>query len=304
MAKIIVYDDAGERKEILNVEFPQLQQVLDPLPNHNKLSIAIQEPNFEAIEIGEYFKLGSGQTTPPPPPPPPPPTGAKYDSNVEGKMNNGVKRMVTDREGDVKANGCGFTVNASGGGGINCLGDGQFNIEPASAGHRRMYIACCNYNARLEGEFTFLTSDVKNYSIKTRSRHQYGDEVDANAPDSKKQGGLGIHFSIADQTVGFQYETVHGTNGGSVDKKLPKPLEVGKWYKWKYTYQDASGSTVHIKVEFDYGDGQGFRTVSDFTSQVPAVFFNKADFDTWSQFWLRLNDSGKIGQRNVRLYPL
>jgi len=263
--------------------------------------------NYEFSHGAEIFTVTVGDITPTPTPEPipePTPTGAKYDSNIQGNMNNGKARFVTDREGNVNANGFGFTVNASGGGGINCLGNGQFNIEPASAGHRRMYIACCNYNARLEGEFTFINSSVKNFSIKTRSRHQYADEVDANAPDSKKQGGLGVHFSLADQTVGFQYETVHGTNGGSVDKALPKKLEVGKWYKYKYTYKDASSSTVNIKVELDYGDGAGFKTVMDITPGIPSVFFNKADFDTWSQFWLRLNDEGKIGNRNVRLFPL
>ncbi|HTH20770.1 MAG TPA: PKD domain-containing protein, partial [Nitrososphaeraceae archaeon] len=255
--------------------------------------------------------VGSGTTTPPTEPPtteppttPPPTTGAKYDSNIQGNMNNGVARFVTDKEGNTDANGFGFTVNASGGGGIRCLGNGQFNIEPASQGYRRMYICATNYNARLEGEFAFLDAKPRNFSIKTRNRHQYGDMVDSGAPDSKRQGGLGIHFSIEEQNVGFQYETVHGTNGGSVDKPLPKNLEVGKWYKYKYTYKDASSSTVNIKVELDYGDGQGFKTVMDITPSVPSVFFVKSDFDTWSQFWLRNNEEGKIGNRNVRLFLL
>jgi hypothetical protein len=239
---------------------------------------------------------------PPIPPVPPTPSGAKYDSNIQGKWNNGVARFVTSREGVVTADGCGFTVNASGGGGFRIDGKGQGNLEPASAGHRRIYIACCNYNARLEGEFCFLDSKPRNFSIKTRSRHQYGDEVDSSAPDSKKQGGLGIHFSLEDNTVGFQYETVHGTNGGDVDKKLPKALEVGKWYKYKYTYKDKSSTEIDIKVELDYGDG--FQTVLEIVTKPPAVFFNKADFDTWSQFWLRDNDQGFIGNRNVRLFPL
>jgi len=237
-------------------------------------------------------------------PPEPTPTGAKYDSNIQGNMNNGVARFVTDKEGNTNANGFGFTVNASGGGGIRCLGNGQFNIEPASKGYRRMYICATNYNARLEGEFAFLDAKPRNFSIKTRNRHQYADMVDSGAPDSKKQGGLGIHFSIEEQNVGFQYETVHGTNGGSVDKPLPKNLEVGKWYKYKYTYKDTSSSTVNIKVELDYGNGQGFKTVMDITPSVPNVFFVKSDFDTWSQFWLRDNEEGKIGNRNVRLFPL
>jgi len=251
--------------------------------------------------------VGTGVTptpTPTPAPTPTPTTGLIYDDNVQGKMNNGVKRFVTEREGNVSANGYGFTVNASGGGGINCLGNGQYNIEPATEGNRRLYRCVCNYNGRLEGEFSFLTSDVRNYSIKVRSRHQYRDEVDSNAPDSKAQGGLGIHFSIASQEVGFSYETVHGTNGGSKEIVLPKKLELGKWYKFKYTFKDASSSTVSIIVELDYGDGQGFRTVMAINPTIPSVFFNRADFDTWSQFWQRLNNKGKIGLRNHKLYAL
>ena len=255
--------------------------------------------------VSKTLKVTVGSVTPTPTPTPTPsPAGLVYDSNVQGKMNNGVKRFVKDREGNVNANGFGFTVNASGGGGINCLGNGQFNIEPAEKGNRRMYICACNYNGILEGEFSILDSLVRNYSIKVRSRHQYRDEVDSNAPDSKAQGGLGIHYSIAEQKVGFSYETVHGTNGGSVEKSLPKKLEVGKWYGWRYTFKDASSSTVNIKVELDYKDGNGFVTVLNITPTVPSVFFNKADFDTWSQFWLRDNNEGKIAQKNVKLYLL
>jgi len=267
--------------------------------------IPSQNGTYKFNHVNESFEVQVGTVTPTPTPEPTPtPTGAKYDSNIQGKWANGTARFVTDREGNVGADGFGFTVNASGGGGFRIDGKGQGNLEPASAGHRRIYIACRNYNARLEGEFAFLDSKPRNASIKTRSRHQYADEVDSNAPDSKKQGGLGIHFDIEKQQVGFQYETVHGTNGGDKDLDLPKNLEVGKWYKFKYTYKDASSSTVNIKVELDYGDGQGFKTVMDFTPSVPNVFFVKSDFDTWSQFWLRLNDEGKIGWKNVRLYPI
>lgn len=248
-----------------------------------------------------------GGTVPNPTPSPEPiptPTGVKYDSNVQGKWNNGVVRFVQDKEGNTGPDGFGFTVNASGGGGIRINGAGQANIEPMSAGHRRMYICCCNYNGRLEGEFCFLDSKPRNFSIKDRSRHQYADMVDSNAPDSKKQGGIGIAFSIEDQKMEFGIEVVHGTNTGDDGASLPKPLEVGKWYKYRYTLLDTSSSSTRVKVELDYQDGQGFRTIFDKVKGFPSVFYNKADFDTWSQFWLRLNDEGKIGNRNVRFFPL
>lgn len=235
---------------------------------------------------------------------PPPTTGAKYDSNIQGKWNNGIARFVTSREGIVTADGYGFTVNASGGGGFRIDGKGQGNLEPSSSGHRRIYICCCNYNARLEGEFIFLDSKPRNFSIKTRNRHQYEDEVGGSVPNTKKQGGLGLDFSIEDQEVGHKVEVYHGENMGSVSKALPKNLEVGKWYAYKFTYKDKSSSEIDIKVELDYKDGNGFRTVLSHVAKPPSQFFNKADFDTWSQFWLRLNDEGKIGNRNVRLFPL
>ena len=230
--------------------------------------------------------------------------GLIYDSDVQGNWNNGQARFVTDREGNVNANGFGFTVNASGEGGFRIDGRGQGNLEPASSGHRRIYICACNYNGRLEGEFSFLDNKPRNFSIKTRNRHQFADEVDSNAPDSKKQGGFGIDISIEEQKVGFKIEVVHGTNTGDKDENLPKNLEVGKWYKFRYSYKDKSSTEVDIKVELDYNDGQGFRTVLKHVAKPPSVFFNKTDFDTWSQFWLRLNDEGKIGTRHIKLFAI
>jgi hypothetical protein len=300
MATILICDAlTGQVK----TSFPsaELEAYLKSIKKDDKFEVQIKEDNFEPIAIGDYVKLANDST----PIPDPTPTGLKYDSNIQGNMNNGVARFVTDREGNIKADGCGFTVNASGGGGIRCLGNGQFNIEPATVGNRRMYIACCNYNARIEGEFSFLDSKPDNLSIKGRNRHQYRDEVDSSAPDSKTQGGLGFHISIGSQEVGGKVEVVHGkTEIDSWTSKLSKNLVVGQWYGFKVSYKDRSSTEVDEKIELDYKDGQGFKTVGTHIAKPTSVFFNKSDFDTWSQFWLRDNNEGKIGLRNVKLYSI
>jgi hypothetical protein len=300
MTKVTFYirDNKNVKLAEVQQDFPTLFNVGDKGKVYN---IGMRESGLKEEFVGTYVVK---MTAPIEPGTTPPPTGAKYDSNIQGKWNNGVARFVTDEEGDVKADGFGFTVNASGKGGFRIDGKGQGNLEPAESGHRRIYVCCCNYNARLEGEFIFLNDKPRNFSIKTRNRHQYADMVDSDAPNAKKQGVLGLDFSIEDQTVGHKVEVVHGTNTGSVEKDLPKDLEVGKWYKYKYTYKDKSSTEIDIKAELDYGDGQGFRTVLTHVAKPPSQFFNKQDFDTWSQFWLRLNDEGKIGNRNVRLFPL
>ena len=319
MAKAYFYIKDSANKELQKIEVNITD--FDTAPVGKQYNIELREVGLKVQYVGNYAKGSSLPLDPVVTPPVCPtgqhwdatlrqcvpdttPTGLLYSSNIQGKWNNGGARFVTDREGNTGANGYGFTVNASGGGGFRIDGKGLGTIEPTGSGHRRIYPCVCNYNATIKGKFAFLTGKERNFSIKGRNRHQYRDMVDSNAPDSKCQGGLGIHFDIEGQTVGFQYEVVHGTNGGSVDKPLFNKLQVGKWYPFEYTYKDRSSTEIDIKVKLDYSDGKGLVTVLDHVTKPPSVFFNKADFDTWSQFWLRLNDEGKVNVRDVEVYAL
>lgn len=291
----------GDPNIILRVALDRKSVSFTPTEKKIYTIVVIEDGKQRKVEVD----CRDVQPTPEPTPSPQPtPSGAKYDSNIQGKWANGVARFVTDREGNIGKDGFGFTVNASGKGGFRIDGKGQGNIEPTESGHRRIYVACCNYNARIEGEFTFLTGKERNTTIQGRNRHQYADEVDSSAPDSKKQGGIGFSFSIEEQKAGYKVEVVHGTGGERGDFSLPKKLEVGKLYGFKVSYKDSTSGKVNVKSELDYKDGQGFKTLFQKDISLPSQFFNKADFDSWSQFWLRLNDEGKVGYKNVRLFPI
>ena len=276
---------------------------LDTAPQGSTIHIECRERGYKVQYVGNYFTKSSietdGVVTNPPVPNP---VGLIYDSNVQGLWANGVSRFVTDKEGNTNANGFGFTVNASGKGGFRIDGKGQGTLEPTESGHRRIYPCVCNYNARIEGEFNFLTGEERNGTVQGRNRHQYRDMVDSNAPDSKVQGGIGFSFSIEEQKAGYKVEIVHGTGGERDDFDLPTNLQIQKWYPFKVSYKDSVAGRVNVKSELNFGNG--FVTLFNEDISVPSQFFNKTDFDTWSQFWLRLNDKGKLGWRNVRLYAI
>jgi len=216
MAKIIVYDDAGERKEILNVDFPQLQQVLDPLPNHNKLSIAIQEPNFEAIEIGEYFKLGSGQTTPPPNPPP---SGdLLWSSSRDGKWDNGTRRILTTKEGGQKPDDKSIFCAASGSPELIIDGDGTAHLHAGSGG-------------------------VDNLSIRLRSRHQ-GECNNVSLDPPQRFGG---HGWAIDSSGGVDFKTEDYHNVHSNPHTFSSGVSVGT--SWHHIKQTCIGNKTTFAVD-------------------------------------------------------
>jgi hypothetical protein len=232
-----------------------------------------------------------------------PPTGnAKYNSNVQGKWNDGKKRFVTDREGDVGPDGYGFTVNAGGGGGVDVDGQGVATIKPQTKGNRRLYVAACNYNALIRGQFRFDDAKNDNASIKGRSRHQFGDEVNKDAKPEEKQGGVGFHFSIAEQLAGTQLEIVHGTEGPKKDTPLPKKLVLKQWYPFEVSYKDGKPGEIDCEAKLDFG--QGLVSVHKRSISAPAQFFNKAQFDSWSQFWLRDNHEGPLSWKDIELVPI
>ena len=59
MAKLIVYDYSKEPPEIANIDSPEIQNYLNSVPNHTRVELTIQEPNFQPITVGHYFKLGN-----------------------------------------------------------------------------------------------------------------------------------------------------------------------------------------------------------------------------------------------------
>lgn len=262
MAKIIVYDDAGERKEILNIDFPQLQSVLDPLPNHNKLSIAIQEPNFEAIEIGEYFKLGASQTPTCPagqhwdstlnkcvPDIIPPQGDLLWDSNRDGKWNDGTRRILTTKEGNQKPDDKSIFCAASGSPELIIDGDGTAHLHAGSGG-------------------------VDNLSIRLRSRHQ-GECNNQTLDPTQRFGG---HGWAIDSSGGVDFKTEDYHNVHSNAHTFSSGVSVGT--AWHHVKQTCIGNKTTFAVD---GKHVGEVTVTDKgdTSLIPKN----------SYIWLRLNNS-------------
>lgn len=241
--------------------------------------------------------------TPPTPTPTPevPPvttttTGLLYDSNVDGKWNNNVARTVSGgKDGDTGPNGKGLYTAASGSPKFIIDGNGVGTLE-TQPGFGRIYIAACNYNATLEYEFNIQSGSVDNLSEKCRSRHQMGD------PPEHRFGGLGSHVALSGE-VGFKVEKYHNVQLNGSKGTLPKKLALNTWYKSKYEYKDSADQKA---IEFirwiDFSDGAGFvKVLEGKETAIEPYFIDKASFDKQSEFWLRLNGSGKISFKNVKL---
>ena len=229
----------------------------------------------------------------------PPDDKVLYDSNRDGKWDNGKKRTVVKSEGDIKANGKGLYMAASGSPQLEIQGDGEAWLV-TKPGFGRFYVAANNYNARLEFEFNIMAGSVDNLSTKCRSRHQMGGACE------NRFGGLGTHVALDE--VGFKAEKCHNVQDqpDSQDAKLKKKLELNKWYKSKYEYKDAAdGKSIEYVRWLDYNDGNGWVKVLEGSHKHPQKFYmDKSLYAKQSEFWTRLNGSGKVAIKNMRLTAL
>jgi hypothetical protein len=222
-----------------------------------------------------------------------------YDSNKDGHWDNGEKRIVKDSEGNIKANGKGLYMAASGKPQLEIQGNGEAWLV-TKPGYGRFYVAACNYNARLEYEFNIMAGSVDNLSTKCRSRHQMGGACE------NKFGGLGTHVALDE--VGFKAEKCHNIQDqkDAQDVKLKKKLELNKWYKSKYEYKDAAdGKSIEYVRYLDYNDGNGWVKVLEGAHKHPLPFYMKKSlYEEQSEYWMRLNGSGKVAIKNMRLTAL
>lgn len=233
----------------------------------------------------------------PTPTPEPNPAGVIYDSNTDGQWNNGVSRLVKDNDGDIKPNGKGIFTAASGSPQVNIDGKGTA-ILTTKPGFGRFYLCVNNFNAQLDFDFNIMDSSVDNMSIKGRSRHQSGGNPD------NRFGGLGNATSTKD--TDFKIEEYHNVHQQGYNKNLPQPLKVGEWYSKRYIYQNtADNKGIHMEDWIDFKDGKGLVKVFERTETKPiAAAMDKAKFDQESWIWFRLNGSGSIGFKNVKVTAL
>jgi hypothetical protein len=236
---------------------------------------------------------------PHPPPPPPPNDNVLYDSNRDGHWDNGEVRTVNKSEGNIGPNGKGLYMAASGSPVLEILGNGEARLR-TKPGFGRFYVAACNYNASLEFEFNIMAGSVDNLSTKCRSRHQMGGACE------NRFGGLGTHVALDE--CGFKAEKCHNIQDqtDSQDAKLKKPLQLNTWYKSKYEYKDAAdGKSIEYTRWLDYNDGAGWIKVLEGSHKHPLPFYmDKPLYEKQSEWWTRLNGSGIVALRNMRLMAL
>jgi len=232
-----------------------------------------------------------------------PPEELLYDSNTDIKWDEiqGDSLTVTDVYGEFKPNAKYFRMKASGNPRMILMKATKEMILEHGGDYGRAYVGACNYESRLEAEFK-LTNASHNASFKLRNRHQFAD-VQSGASDKQRQGGQGSSFAV--DSVDADCEIVHGTEISGPKSSLNPKLEINKYYKIRFSQFNKNGR-IHIIDELDRDDGQGFKVVNEGDTAPPLQFFNKGEFETWSEFWIRGNmkGGGRMYFKNVKLYKL
>jgi hypothetical protein len=199
--------------------------------------------------------------------------------------------IITDVYGNFVPNGKYFRMKAS--------GNPRMLLYPATkelclehdGKYGRGYFGACNYDSVLGGEFK-LTDPRHKFSVKTLNRHQYRD-VFPKATNEQRQGGQGTGIGI--DSIDSDLEVYH--DGGEVSgpqRKLSPKLEIDKYYPFKHSVWHENHL---VNVKFELNRGNGFEVVNEGTTKAPAQFFNRAEFEAWSEFWLRLNTPEEKNQR-------
>jgi hypothetical protein len=190
-------------------------------------------------------------TPQPEPEPTPTPEGVLWDSNIDGKWNNGVKRTVTDSEGDIGPNGKGVECRASGNPKLVIDGDGIAHLVSGSG-------------------------EVEDLSLKLRSRHNEDD------PCENRFGGFGC--SIDRKSIGMKTESCHNNHENSASKS-GLSLKNGEWHKARFECKDGDNS-----VDFECSIDGVSKMKHSHKNPAPA-YIDKAKFAENSYLWIRTNNS-------------
>jgi len=236
-------------KDIKNVEW------LCNQPINFTVSLDQKTVNFTPSKDGEYVftatawnvagervsgvgKVTVGTVTPTPvpptptPTPTPQPTGVLWDSNINGKWNDGIKRTLTTKEGGQKPNDKSIFVAASGSPKLVIDGDGVAHLVAGSGG--------CD-----------------NISVRMRSRHQ-GECNNVSLEPAKRFGGHG--WSI-DAKGGIDFKTEDYHNVHTNAHTFNAGINIGT--AWHHVTQVCKGNTTSYTIDGkkvgevttkDYGD--------------------------------------------------
>lgn len=281
----------AKRGEPLNLGDLNLVDILD-------FTVPFDIQIVKKLDDGPEEQVADLDFAPTTEPPLPPQIGVLWDSNRDGKWNDGNKRIVTKSEGDIGANGKGLWMAASGKPRLEIIGDGTSNLI-CDAGHGRYYVAVCNFNARLETEFV-LSKGTDNLSLKLRSQHQEGGNCD------HRFGGYGCSISLDE--IGFKREDCHNIHSNSKSKSLPQRLRTDTWYGIKFSvFNDRDNKMVNYLAEVDFKDGAGYTPVLAHVDPKPKPYMmDKASFMKKSYYWTRQNneETAVIRLRNQKLIDL
>jgi hypothetical protein len=218
-------------------------------------------------------------TTTPLPPSSPANGTVLWDSNVNGKWNNGRKRTITSAnefDPDCKD----VEVAAGSSRKFEVFGDGTAKITGDRA---RIYVHVKNYNAQMEISFIPNPSLDNTLSLRLRSRHNEPD------PHENRFGGYGVAISLDEGKPGR--EEYHNKHTSFPDFKLPHKMQYGKMYTLRYSVHDtADGKQVEMWLEIDYDNNGNFIEVGRWKDPKPLPYMlDKALYLKKSYVWVRVN---------------
>jgi hypothetical protein len=108
--------------------------------------------------------------------------------------------------------------------------------------------------------------------------------------------------------ISYNFWAFSAVNGSVYFILFSKELSLNTWYKTRYQVKDTqdNGDTV---VQFtrwiDYDDGNGYVMVFQGTHRSPKDYYlDKAKFMEKSMFWIRLNGSGEIAIKDLKIWDL
>jgi hypothetical protein len=248
------------------------------------LGTAIVSAAILVITLSPYGEILRNIISPPPSPPPIPPSPPAngtvlWDSNVNGKWNNGRKRTMTSAH-EFDPDSKNVEVAAGSSRKFEVFGDGMAKITGDRA---RIYVHVNNYNAQMEISYIPNPSLDNTLSLRLRSRHNEPD------PPENRFGGYGVAVSLDEGKPGR--EEYHNEHTSFPDFKLPYKMQYGKMYTLRYSVHDtADGKQVEMWLEIDYENNGNFIEVGRWKDPKPLPYMlDKELYLKKSYVWVRVN---------------
>jgi hypothetical protein len=253
------------------------------------LGTAIVSAAILVITLSPYGEILRNIISPPPSTPPPtttpippsPPANGTvlWDSNVNGKWNNGRKRTMTSAH-EFDPDSKNVEVAAGSSRKFEVFGDGMAKITGDRA---RIYVHVNNYNAQMEISYIPNPSLDNTLSLRLRSRHNEPD------PPENRFGGYGVAVSLDEGKPGR--EEYHNEHTSFPDFKLPYKMQYGKMYTLRYSVHDtADGKQVEMWLEIDYENNGNFIEVGRWKDPKPLPYMlDKELYLKKSYVWVRVN---------------